>query len=121
MSDASFQTARKFIVIEIPKEFAQATFQLAVWKLEYSARELYGTAIGGWSSTQSLTAAFWHKVTEAFSVNDTLFQQFISLKTRGFDVTACTGDCKTKIICNLRALRAENSCVWFICIFQSPL
>ncbi|KJA25536.1 hypothetical protein HYPSUDRAFT_405070 [Hypholoma sublateritium FD-334 SS-4] len=91
MSDASFQTA-------------------PVWKLEYSARDLYGAAIGGWSATQSLTAAFWHKVTEAFSSNDALFQQFISLKTRGFDVTACTGECKTKVICNLRALRAENSC-----------
>ncbi|PPQ81932.1 hypothetical protein CVT25_013780 [Psilocybe cyanescens] len=92
MSDPSFQTS-------------------PTWKQEYSARATYGPAIGGWPATQSLNAAFWHKVTEAFVSNDALFQTFNSLKTRGVQVSACTGDCKTTTICNLRALRAENNCV----------
>ena len=79
--------------------------------MEYSARDTYGPAIGGWPANQSLSPAFWHQVTEAFETNDALFQQYISLKTRGVGVTPCTGTCKTTTICNLRALRAENSCV----------
>lgn len=84
---------------------------IATWKQEYSARATYGSAIGGWPATQSLNPAFWHKVTEVFVSNDALFQTFNSLKTRGVEVLACTGDCKTTTICNLRALRAENNCV----------
>ncbi|KAF9479793.1 sphingomyelin phosphodiesterase [Pholiota conissans] len=91
MSDPSFQTA-------------------PTWKQEYSARSTYGPAIGGWPSTQSLSPAFWHKVTEAFVSNDALFQQFNSFKTRGVGVVPCTGDCKTNTICNLRALRTESGC-----------
>lgn len=85
--------------------------RLAVWEQEYSARDTYGPAIGGWPANQSLNPAFWHQVTEAFETNDALFQQYISLKTRGVGVTPCTGTCKTTTICNLRALRAENGCV----------
>ncbi|KAF5311082.1 hypothetical protein D9619_007799 [Psilocybe cf. subviscida] len=82
-----------------------------VWKLEYSARNTYGPAIsGGWPASQSLSAAFWHKVTEAFEANDALFQQFVSFKTRGVAVSPCTGTCKSTTICGLRALRAENNC-----------
>src|SRR5258708_5446249 len=84
---------------------------IATWKLEYSARDSYGAAIDGWPSSQSLSPAFWHKVTEVFTSNDTLFQQFVSFRTRGVAVVPCTADCKTKMICGLRALRAENGCV----------
>jgi len=86
-------------------------YHLAVWKLEYSARDAYGPAIGGWPTTQPLNPAFWHKVTEIFVSNDSLFQKYNAFKTRGVSVPACTGDCKTTTICNLRALRAENGCV----------
>ncbi|KAF8954742.1 hypothetical protein BDZ97DRAFT_1927771 [Flammula alnicola] len=92
-------------------DMSDSTFQTSpTWKMEYSARDTYGPAIGGWPATQSLGPAFWHKVTEAFVSNDVLFQQFISFKTRGVGVTPCTGSCKTTTICNLRALRAENNC-----------
>lgn len=84
---------------------------MATWKQEYSARDTYGPAIGGWPSNQSLSPTFWHEVTEAFETNDALFQQFNSFKTRGVGVVACTGDCKNTTICNLRALRTENGCV----------
>ncbi|TFK38175.1 Metallo-dependent phosphatase-like protein [Crucibulum laeve] len=94
-------------------DLADPSFQTApTWKVEYSARETYGAIVaGGWPATQSLNAAFWHKVTEAFVTNDVAFQEFIGFKTRGVDVEACTGDCKTTTICGLRAMRAENNCV----------
>lgn len=93
-------------------DMSNPSFQTSpTWELEYSARDTYGPAIGGWHASQSLNFAFWHRVTEAFTSNNTLFQQFNSLKTRGIGVTPCTGDCKTQTICNLRALRAENNCV----------
>lgn len=87
---------------------------LASWKVEYSARDIYGGAIGGWPATESLNPAFWHTVTEAFATNDTVFQLYNSFKNRGFDVAVCDGDCRTETICNLRAMRAENNCVCFI-------
>ena len=90
-----------------------ANVVIASWNLEYSARHVYGAAIGGWPANQSLTPAFWHRVTEAFVSNDLLFQQFVSFMTRGFNVSSCTDRCKTDKICGLRALRAENGCVSF--------
>lgn len=84
---------------------------LASWKVEYGARDVYGAAIGGWPATESLNPAFWHIVTEAFAKNDTIFQLYNSFKNRGFDTAVCDGDCKTETICNLRAMRAENNCV----------
>ena len=53
-------------------------------------------------------------VTEAFAVNDTLFQEFNALKTRLTEVIPCDSACQTTTICNLRALRAENNCVSLI-------
>ncbi|KAF8879658.1 sphingomyelin phosphodiesterase [Gymnopilus junonius] len=92
-------------------DMTDPSFQVSpVWKQEYSARETYGPAIGGWPATEPLNAAFWHHVTEAFTTNDTLFQTFNSFKTRGLDVPSCTGSCQTTTICNLRAMRAENNC-----------
>ncbi|KAF9542904.1 sphingomyelin phosphodiesterase [Agrocybe pediades] len=92
-------------------DMSAPSFQISpVWQQEYSARDTYGPAIGGWPASQSLSPAFWHKVTEAFETNDALFQEYISLKTRGVNVASCTGDCKSTTICNLRALRAENNC-----------
>ncbi|KAF5357090.1 hypothetical protein D9756_006561 [Leucocoprinus leucothites] len=83
------------------------------WKQYYSAHEVYGSALpGGWPASTPLTPAFWHKVTEAFEQNDTLFQQFLEFKTRGFNTATCApGDCKDNAICALRGGRAENNCV----------
>ncbi|CAA7268234.1 unnamed protein product [Cyclocybe aegerita] len=92
-------------------DLADPDFQtFPVWKQEYSARETYGPAIGGWPATQSLNPSFWHRVTDAFVSNDALFQTFNAFKTRGVNVSPCTGACKTNTVCNLRALRAENGC-----------
>ncbi|PFH48696.1 hypothetical protein AMATHDRAFT_81654 [Amanita thiersii Skay4041] len=60
---------------------------------------------------ESLNPAFWHKVTEAFATNDTAFQMYRMFEKRGTGVTACDADCKTGVICQLRALRSKNNCV----------
>ncbi|PPR02001.1 hypothetical protein CVT24_011124 [Panaeolus cyanescens] len=92
-------------------EMSSPSFQVSPqWTQEYSARELYGQAIGGWPTNQPLNAAFWHSVTLAFESDDALFRQYISLKTRGVNVATCDSTCKTQTICNLRAGRVENGC-----------
>jgi len=91
-------------------DLADPTFQTnPKWQLSYSARETYGP-LGGLKPGEPLSPAFWHKVTEAFAANDTAFQLYNKFSARGGVVMPCTGDCKTKTICNLRALRAENNC-----------
>ncbi|KAF9449018.1 sphingomyelin phosphodiesterase [Macrolepiota fuliginosa MF-IS2] len=82
------------------------------WEQYYSARQVYSPAIpGGWPANASLSAVFWHKVTEAFEKDDALFQKFLELKTRGFDMEVCApGDCKTNAICALRGGRSEDNC-----------
>jgi sphingomyelin phosphodiesterase len=109
LSDPTFQTNRE------PSSACQFIWLMAspipaTWKLYYSARQTYGPLVG-LQPTQSLSPAFWHRVTEAFVTNDAAFQQFVKFQARGVSVPACTGDCKTKTICELRALRAENNCV----------
>jgi len=115
LSDPSFQINRDYLFPNYTPHSSNLTnletVYLAIWQLEYSARDLYGPAIGGWPATDSLSPAFWHKVTEAFAVNDTLFQEFNALKTSLDEVVPCDAACKATTICNLRALRAENNCV----------
>ncbi|KAF9530188.1 sphingomyelin phosphodiesterase [Crepidotus variabilis] len=102
--------SRTFITSSISNINPSTQIFPASWKQEYSARDTYGPAIGGWPASQSLTPAFWHKVTEAFVSNDPIFQKYNALKTRNYKVAACTGDCKNQTICAQRALRAENGC-----------
>jgi hypothetical protein len=83
---------------------------IATWQLYYSARDTYGPLVGV-SPSDPLGPSFWHNVTEAFTVNDTAFQEFNTFLTRGLDVGQCDASCKQNTICNLRALRAENNCV----------
>lgn len=86
------------------------TFQTnPTWKLRYSARETYGSLVG-LPLTESLSPAFWHRVTEVFITNDTAFQQYNMYRSRRAVVPPCNGTCKSTMICDLRALRAENNC-----------
>ncbi|KAM6503440.1 Metallo-dependent phosphatase-like protein [Amanita muscaria] len=84
--------------------------QNPTWQLYYSARDTYGPLVGV-SSTESLSPAFWHKVTEAFEANDAAFMTYQAFTTRGVSVTSCDSNCKANTICGLRALRAEDNCV----------
>ncbi|KZV61937.1 sphingomyelin phosphodiesterase [Peniophora sp. CONT] len=89
-----------------------STFQTSpTWQLYYSARDAYGPLVTPpLPATAPLDAAFWHNVTEVFSVNATAFAEYNERVSRGGQVSACTGDCQTSTICDMRAARAENNC-----------
>ncbi|KAG7095381.1 hypothetical protein E1B28_006138 [Marasmius oreades] len=79
------------------------------WRELYNARDLYGPLVK-LSPSSELTPAFWHKITQIFQTNDTVFQLFNALLSREGAVTPCDGDCKATRICDLRAFRSENNC-----------
>lgn len=83
------------------------------WVEYYSAKAAYGPYVSPplTSAAAELTPAFWHNVTVAFQNNNDLFQEYISRKSRGFDVSSCTGSCQTDEICQLRAAESQYNCV----------
>lgn len=90
--------------------------RIATWELYYSARDSYGPLVSAFtdtplSPTDPLNASFWHTLTEVFEANATAFQEWNTRLSRGGNVVACTGDCMTTSICDMRAARSENDCV----------
>lgn len=84
-----------------------------VWKKFYSAKETYGRWIDPPMTDvrAELSPSFWHNVTNALDKNETLFDQYMSRKSRGWKAdTKCRGDCKKLEICGLRAARSEDNC-----------
>ncbi|GFG07399.1 hypothetical protein IFM61392_04834 [Aspergillus lentulus] len=83
------------------------------WQKYYSIKEAYVSLPSPHvtDSASEMTPAFWHNVTALFESDDSVFQNYISRKTRGWGVTSCTGDCKTSEICQLRAAEAQYNCV----------
>jgi sphingomyelin phosphodiesterase len=86
-----------------------------VWQKLYSAKQVYGAALGYTSATAELTPAFWHNVTALFETNDALFQVYDGYKNRDAGMApgasgGCTGDCKTSTICQLRAAQSQYNC-----------
>ena len=83
-----------------------------VWSAYYSAKAAYGPLVTPpvTAASAELSPAFWHNVTAAFQSNDAAFQQYVARKSRGWQVSACTGDCKTDEICQLRAAEAQYNC-----------
>ena len=77
------------------------------WEVLYSVKDTYGSLLGVTDMAAELTPAFWHNVTVLFESNDTVFQEYISRKSRGYDTSACTGTCKTSEICQLRAAQSQ--------------
>ncbi|TQV94420.1 hypothetical protein V2A60_002549 [Cordyceps javanica] len=82
-----------------------------VWKKYYSAKESYGSLLSPPISVEAeLTPSFWHNVTTAFESNTTLFDEYVSRKSRGWLKKKCDGDCKDEEICQLRAGRSQDNC-----------
>ncbi|KAK5797708.1 hypothetical protein VI817_003999 [Penicillium citrinum] len=83
------------------------------WEKYYSAKETYGPLLepAVTDDAAELTPAFWHNVTELFETKDSVFQDYIARKTRGWEVETCSGDCKTEEICQLRAGESQYNCV----------
>lgn len=77
------------------------------WEELYSVKDTYGAALGVTDAAAELTPAFWHNVTELFENDDAIFQEYYTRKTRDYDTSTCTGDCKTGEICQLRAAQAQ--------------
>lgn len=95
-------------------DMSLATYQDGpTWEKYYSVKETYGSQLSPpvTDAAAELTPAFWHNVTMLFEDNDTIFQQYIARKSRGYDVSTCTGSCKTDEICQLRAGEAQYNCV----------
>ncbi|PYI31975.1 acid sphingomyelinase [Aspergillus indologenus CBS 114.80] len=84
-----------------------------VWEKYYSVKETYGALLDPpvTDSAAELTPAFWHNVTALFESDDAVFQDYYARKSRGWDVSSCTDDCKTDEICQLRAAEAQYNCV----------
>jgi len=86
------------------------TFQISpTWGLYYSARETYGPLVG-LKPNEPLSPAFWHNLTDVFTVNETAFQMFNTFISRGGAVTACDADCQNTTICDMRAFRSQDNC-----------
>lgn len=83
-----------------------------LWQKYYSAKEAYGPLVTPplTDPTAELTPAFWHNVTAAFVMDDAAFQGYIARKSRGFDVSNCTGVCKSNEICGIRAAESQYNC-----------
>ena len=84
-----------------------------VWKKYYSAKESYGAIVSPPVTDESaeLSPGFWHNVTVAFESNTTLFDEYMSRKSRGWkDDDKCRDDCMKQEICQLRAGRSQDNC-----------
>lgn len=81
-----------------------------VWEVLYSVKEAYGSLLNYTDPAAELTPAFWHNLTELFENDDAIFQEYYARKTRNSESSACTGDCKTKEICELRAAESQYNC-----------
>ena len=84
-----------------------------VWQKYYSAKETYGPLVTPplTDPKAELTPAFWHNVTAAFLTDDAAFQGYIARKNRGFDVSTCTGTCKSDEVCGMRGAESQYNCV----------
>ncbi|KAJ5109076.1 hypothetical protein N7456_005751 [Penicillium angulare] len=93
---------------------SSSTYQTKpTWEKYYSAKETYGSLLSPpvTDSAAELTPAFWHNVTALFENDDSVFQDYYGRKSRGWDVSSCTDDCKTEEICQLRAAESQYNCV----------
>ncbi|KAJ5884215.1 acid sphingomyelinase [Penicillium tannophilum] len=93
---------------------SSSTYQTKpTWEKYYSAKEAYGSLLSPpvTDSAAELTPAFWHNVTALFESDDSVFQDYVARKSRGWDYSSCTGTCKTDEICQLRAAESQYNCV----------
>jgi sphingomyelin phosphodiesterase len=82
------------------------------WQKLYSFKEAYGSLLSPpyVEPHAELTPAFVHNVTVLFQNDDTVFQEYIFRKQRGFGYVPCTGTCKTDEICQMRSAQSQYAC-----------
>ncbi|GAA6019186.1 hypothetical protein JCM8202_000927 [Rhodotorula sphaerocarpa] len=83
-----------------------------VWKPYYSARDSYNSYLDPPHPAEApLNATFWHRVTEVFERNETVFQLFNARLSRGGKIEECSnGVCRKNTLCMLRSMRSESNC-----------
>ncbi|GAA5871736.1 hypothetical protein JCM8547_008128 [Rhodosporidiobolus lusitaniae] len=83
-----------------------------LWTPYYSARQSYNSYLSPQHPDDApLNATFWHRVTEVFEKNETVFQLFNERLSRGGKIEDCSGPvCRKNTICMLRSMRSENNC-----------
>lgn len=82
------------------------------WEKYYPIKATYGAqlSLSVNDPSSELTPAFWHNVTVLFENEDAVYQAHNARRSRGWDAASCTGDCKTKEICQLRAGKSAFNC-----------
>lgn len=99
---------------EYSTDLEASTYQTRgpVWSKYYSAKETYGPLVSPpvTDAAAELSPAFWHKLTDVFESDDDVFQAYNARKSRGWNVSSCTGDCKNQTICQLRAAESQYNC-----------
>ena len=89
------------------------------WELLYSARDTYGPLVTPpLAASAPLGPAFWHNLTEVLASDAGAFALYNTFLSRGGDVGACDAACQADVVCDLRAMRAENNCVSVVCSCQ---
>ncbi|GAA5900911.1 hypothetical protein JCM8208_007562 [Rhodotorula glutinis] len=83
-----------------------------VWQPYYSARDSYNSYLDPpFPATAPLNGTFWHRVTEVFERNETVFQLFNERLSRGGKIEDCSGPiCRNNTICMLRSMQSESNC-----------
>ncbi|EAU93605.2 sphingomyelin phosphodiesterase [Coprinopsis cinerea okayama7 len=81
------------------------------WELSYSARETYSRYVPDLQPQDSLSPAFWHRLTEAFENDDSAFETYLGFKRGpGVETASCDAQCRRNTICDIRALKVEHLC-----------
>jgi len=90
------------------------------WSLLYSARDSYGRIVAdAFPSTTNdefepsapLDAPFWHKLTEVFLSNQTVFDMYVNRTNRNAVTRRrCEEGCRNRTICDIRAMRSQDNC-----------
>lgn len=84
-----------------------------LWKKYYSAKDAYGRAVSPplTDPAAELSPSFWHNVTAALEKDNSLFDEYMARKSRGWKADRpCRDGCKKEEICGLRAARSQDNC-----------
>ena len=83
------------------------------WEPYYSAKAAYGSLLTPpvTDPHAELTPAVWSRIIDLFNSNDTVFQQYIDRKQRGWEYAACEGTCKVDEICQLGSAQSQFACL----------
>ena len=118
MAEATYHQERKSRFLSFDTKVLKIV--VAKWELYYSARAAYGPAVASFVSSKDsdvfpssspLDSAFWHNLTEVFEIDNNTFDHYIDRMARSAWSRHCNERCRNNTICDMRAMRAENSCV----------